>query len=241
MNQKVNSSSLDFDGEYGIRYRSSVRGSIPGYETFLEFAASTLKSQCPEAQDCLVIGPGAGEELTLFLGVLTNARFTLVEPSAQMRSFCMAELQKINATERCNWIANTLAIAMKELKAESFDAVIALNLMHLFPPAKQAEAFDQLSTLVAPGGTMLLSSYSENLNPLSNNLIVSIAIERLRIQGITEEQIKMIFSSRNQSVFSFDPSRLQSNSKAKDMGAPLQLMQVGLIRMWLWIRASTKA
>ncbi|KZR67683.1 hypothetical protein PMIT1327_00189 [Prochlorococcus marinus str. MIT 1327] len=113
--------------------------------------------------------------------------------------------------------------------------------MHLFPPAEQIEAFDQLGSLVAPGGAMLRSSYSEDQNKLSNDLIVSIATERLRIRGLNEEQIKMILSARNQSVFSFNPINLPSNPKIKDLGVPLQIMQVGLIRMWLWIRASTGA
>ncbi|KZR76784.1 hypothetical protein PMIT1320_00695 [Prochlorococcus marinus str. MIT 1320] len=75
--------------------------------------------------------------------------------------------------------------------------------MHLFPPAEQIEAFDQLSSLVAPGGAMLLSSYSEDQNKLSNDLIVSIATERLRIRGLNEEQIKMVLSARNQSISIF--------------------------------------
>ena len=241
MNQQTSISSLDFDGDYGLQYRSSIRGSIAGYETFLELAASSVKSQCQKASHCLVIGPGAGEELTLLLQVLPKAQFTLVEPSEQMRSFCMKELEKINATARCSWIPSSLTKARQGLTAKSFDAVIALNLMHLFPPAEQIEAFDQLGSLVAPGGAMLRSSYSEDQNKLSNDLIVSIATERLRIRGLNEEQIKMILSARNQSVFSFDPINLPSNPKSKDLGVPLQIMQVGLIRMWLWIRASTGA
>ncbi|WP_063414556.1 class I SAM-dependent methyltransferase [Prochlorococcus marinus] len=170
----------------------------------MKLAASSVKSQYQKARHCLVIGPGAGEELKLLLQVLPKAQFTLVEPSEQMRSFCMKELEKINATARCSWIPSSLTKARgRGVTAKSFDAVIALNLMHLFPPAEQIEAFDQLSSLVAPGGAMLLSSYSEDQNKLSNDLIVSIATERLRIRGLNEEQIKMVLSARNQSISIF--------------------------------------
>lgn len=233
MNKEASLSSLDFDGKYGLNYQSSIRESIPGYETFLEIAASTLKFKSKEARRCLVIGPGAGQELSMFLNALPEAHFSLIEPSAQMRSFCTAELKRIHATQRCLWIPSTLAKA-EGLMPASFDAVIALNLMHLFPPKEQARVFDQISSLLAPKGSMLLSSYSENQGSMDNELIISIARERLRIRGVGEEQINAIFSARNKSVFSFNPINMPNYEPRKNLSAPIQLMQVGLIRMWLW-------
>ena len=69
----------------------------------LEIGAAALGAHAARANAALVVGPGSGMELPGLLAALTNAAFTLVEPSAQMRGMCETLIADLSATGRIHW------------------------------------------------------------------------------------------------------------------------------------------
>ena len=77
-------SQLDFEAEYGRKYRTSIQHSIPGHATLLEIGAAAIGDAAPAARRILVVGPGPGDELPQLLDACLEAEFVVLEPSAQM-------------------------------------------------------------------------------------------------------------------------------------------------------------
>ena len=152
---------MDFEGTYGLDYAAIIRRSIPAYEALLEIGAAALAATVPEAATALVVGPGRGEELPGLLEALPRAGFTLVEPSAAMATACGQVLTLAGARGRCRLLTQRLQDWDAGQK-NRFDEVIALNVLHLLPSEEQAGLLQQLADRVAPGGSLLLSGYSED-------------------------------------------------------------------------------
>ena len=151
-------SGLDFDGDYGRHYRQRIRLSIPAYDAVLEIGAAALAAKTPAAREVLVVGPGAGEELPGLLQAMPLARFTLLEPSEQMADFCRQRIAALHAGSRC--LLQQQSLADSELEPAGFDAVVCHHVLHLLPPEQQQQELDRLLGQLAPGGCLLLSSYS---------------------------------------------------------------------------------
>lgn len=225
-------SGLDFDGAYGRTYRRSIRGSVPGYDALIEIGAAALQQAVPQARSVLVVGPGLGEELVPVLGALPVARFTLLEPSAQMREVCAGQIAAEDATQRCQLLDIALEPGLTPPGAP-FDAVVSHNVLHLLPPEQQGALLQTLANLVAPGGALLLSSYSEVAAGAAFDTLLAIAAGRLRQLGLTEALIAQVMASRNTLVFSLDQDRLEAALAAAGLAAPLLLQQALFSRLWL--------
>lgn len=223
---------LDFDGDYGRTYRRSIRGSVPAYEALIEIAAAALQQAVPQARSVLVVGPGLGEELVAALAALPEARFTLLEPSRQMREVCAAQIAEVGASQRCTLLESALEPG-STLAGAPFDAVVSHNVLHLLPPEGQRELLLTLAGLVAPGGALLLSSYSEVPAGAAFDTLLAIACTRLRQLGLSEELIAQVMASRNSRVFSLDPPRLEAALAEAGLEPPLLLLQALFSRLWL--------
>ena len=168
---------LDFDGDYGRTYNARIRRLIPAYDAIFELAAATAAALQPQAQRVLVVGAGTGTELPALLEALPQATFTLVEPSEQMRGFCSDLLAGIGATARVVWGPDHLGAAAHR----AFEVVISHNVLHVLAPAAQEQLLRQMAAHVAPGGCLLLSSYSESGPP---GLDLGLAIGRTRFAAL---------------------------------------------------------
>lgn len=223
---------LDFDGAYGRTYRRSIRGSVPGYESLIEIAAAGLQQAVPQARSVLVVGPGLGEELVPALAALPEARFTLLEPSSQMREVCAGQIAAVGATQRCTLLEFALEPGTAPPGAP-FEAVVCHNVLHLLAPEGQRELLQTLADLVAPGGALLLSSYSEVPAGAAFDALLAIAATRLRQLGLSEALIAQVMASRNALVFSLAQDRLETALAAAGLEPPLLLQQALFSRLWL--------
>ena len=217
---------LDFDGDYGRHYDQSIRRIIPAYDAHLELAAAALGALVPTAASALVVGPGAGEELSSLLKAMPGATLQLVEPSEQMRGFCNAVIAEAQGGERIAWGPNAL-----EEVAGRFDAVICQNVLHLLPPAEQEPVLQQLCARVGPGGVLVISSFSEEKDA-DLELWQAIARARFHAQGLESEAIERVMASRNAGVFSLDPDRLATQLRLAQMEPPTPLLQALFNRLW---------
>ena len=224
-------SLLDFEGNYGRQYNDRIRSLIPGYDAILEIGAATLAARCPQAQTALVVGPGSGQELSGLLWALPRAQLTLVEPSEQMRLLCSAEIERLAAGDRVHWGPEQLQDEPPPAPGR-FDAVICHHVLHVLPPAQQRQLLDQLAAQLAPGGVLLVSSYSEPAAP-DIEPWRAIATARFRGLGLDEPSVNEVLASRNTKVFPLDPQRLERRLLAAGLEPPTQLLQALCNRLWV--------
>lgn len=225
-------SSLDFDGEYGRAYRQRIRSSVPGYDAMLEIAAAAMAMAAGSAGSVLVVGPGPGEELEPLLAALPAARFTLLEPSEQMREACAARIAAAGASERCRLLAQGLEAGATP-PGGPFDAVLCLNVLHLMPPERQRPLLHSLAASVPAGGALLLSAHSESASGAAFDGLMAVARSRLRQLGLSEALIEQLMASRNTLVFSLEHSLLEAVLAEAGMEPPLLLQQSLFSRLWL--------
>ena len=228
---------LDFDGDYGRNYDARIRCLIPAYDAIFELAAATAAALQPEARGVLVVGAGTGAELPALLQALPRARFTLVEPSEQMRGFCDERIAKLGAADRVNWGADNLAANHRSKTEPGFEVVISHNVLHVLPPTEQDQLLHRMAAQVAPGGCLLLSSYSESAPP---DLELGLAIGRARFAalGMDGGTIAEVMASRNRAVFSMDTARLRHALNQAGLEPPVQLLQALFNHLWLSRRAA---
>ena len=219
---------LDFDGEYGRTYDARISRLIPGYQAIFELAAAATAVLQPRAQRALVVGAGTGTELPGLLAAMPQARFTLVEPSAQMRGFCQALIERVGAGDRVVWGPDDLE-AIGSLR---FNAVISHNVLHVLNPDAQNRLLRQMADRVAPGGCLLVSSYSETAPP-GLELGLQIGGARFKALGMDPATIEAVMAGRNNQVFSMDGDRLEAQLLQAGLEPPTQLVQALFNRLWL--------
>ena len=222
---------LDFEGDYGRTYDARIGTLIPAYQAIFELAAATAAVLQPHALQALVVGAGTGTELPGLLAAMPQAQFTLVEPSAQMRSFCQALIERVGATERVVWGPDDLS-AMPTTDNGCFNAVVSHNVLHVLAPNAQEQLLRQMADQLAPGGCLLVSSYSE-AEPPALELGMAIGGARLRALGMDPTTIEAVMASRNTKVFSMDPARLEHQLTRSGLEPPIQLVQALFSRLWL--------
>jgi hypothetical protein len=225
---------LDFDGDYGRQYAATIRQSVPGYDTLLQLGASTLAAACPQSTTALVVGPGPGEELEGLLQALPMAHISVVEPSQQMLAGCRQRVEALGASHRLTWFCQPLELC-SDVAGQHFAAVICHHVLHLLPPSQQQELLDLLCAAVAPGGQLLLSSYSEAGSPEVLERMLAVACSRWLQQGVPADRVELILASRNSRVFSLDGDRLAAALAGNGLEPPLQLFQGLFSRLW-WSR-----
>jgi XTP/dITP diphosphohydrolase len=222
---------LDFEGDYGRQYNARIRNLIPGYDAIQELGAAALAARLPSARRALVVGVGSGLELPGLLQALPAAQVTLVEPSAQMRGLCEGLLERSGSAGRVQWGPEHLPEA-EPLADGPFEAVICHNVLHVLPPAQQRPLLDQLAAQVAPGGALLLSSYSEP-DPEAMQPWLELAAARFRALGMDGATVEAVMTSRNTTVFSLDAQLLERRLLRAGLEAPTQLMQAACFRLWI--------
>lgn len=222
---------LDFDGDYGRTYNERIRRLIPAYDTIFELAAATAAALIPQAQRVLVVGAGTGTELPGLLAALPRARFTLVEPSAQMRGLCSALISEIGATERVEWSPDTPETGMANGES-GYEVVISHNVLHVLAPPEQEQLLRRMAAQVAPGGCLLLSSYCET-DPPGLELGLAIGRARFAALGMDEATMEAVMASRNTKVFSMDTNRLERELSQAGLEPPIQLLQALFNHLWL--------
>jgi len=223
---------MDFEGSYGHDYAAIIRRSLPAYEALLELGAAALAATVPDAATALVVGPGRGDELPRLLDALPLARFTLVEPSAAMAEACAQVLMSAGASGRSKVLPQRLEDC-GALADGPYAAVVALNVLHLLPSARQTALLRQLAAQVAPGGSLLLSGYSEDPDPDSFAIVLAVARTRLVRLGCDAETVERLLASRGTSVFGVDAEQLAQGLAETGLEPPRCLLQALATRLWL--------
>jgi SAM-dependent methyltransferase len=219
---------LDFDGDYGRTYNARIRRLIPAYDAIFELAAATAAALQPKARRALVVGAGSGTELPALLQAMPLARFTLIEPSQQMRGLCNTLIAEIGATERVEWGPDRLEADDED----RFEVVISHNVLHVLAPPEQEQLLQRMAAHLAPGGCLLLSSYCES-NPPGFELGLAIGRARFEALGMDAATIEAVMASRNTKVFSMDEERLQRELTQAGLEAPIPLLQALFQHLWL--------
>lgn len=232
-------SDLDFEAEYGRKYRTTIQHSVPGHATLLEIAAAALGDRAPAAKRVLVVGPGPGDELPQLLDACPEAVFVVLEPSAQMMQTCIETLRSHHGGDRCRWVPNTLEeAAQSDHLKRDFDAVICHNVLHLMPADQQDHLIARLVEQALPGAVLLISSYSEATEPVVCDTIFSIGSRRLLDRGLPAEMVDKFLAARNTVVFSLDAARLEIMLTSLHCQAPIQLYQGLFARLWITKRSA---
>ena len=225
---------LDFEAEYGRKYRTTIQHSVPGHATLLEIAAAAIGDTAPSARRILVVGPGPGDELPQLLDACPEAEFVVVEPSAQMLQTSVATVRSHSGFERCQWVPKTLEEAVRSgLLQRDFDGVICHNVLHLMAPEQQDLMTERLVEQSLPGGVLLISSYSEAEESEICDSIFSIAARRLLDRSLPSEMVDKFLTARNTAIFSLDAARFETKLVGLNCQAPIQLYQALFARLWI--------
>ena len=164
------------------------------------------------------------------------ARFTLLEPSEQMALFCTQRIEALQVESRCSLQQTSLGAS--GLAQERFDAVVCHHVLHLFPPVQQQQELELLLDCLSPGGSLVISSYSEPSDESDHQQLVAVAMARLRMLGMDETTLEWFLSGRNKVVFSLAEGLLHQQAQAKGCQPPQLLLRAMLNRLWL-IQKST--
>ena len=225
---------LNFDGQYGISYRTNIRHSVPGYDVLHEIALAAIHTEASQANRVLVVGPGPGEQLPALLEACPNAEFTVLEPSQQMLSFCRDVLASVPGRDRCVLIQKELnQETVERLHPISSDLVVCHNVLHLFEPKKQESLMRLLAQCTALNGVLLLSGYSEPSDQNATQEIMEVGLQRLRDRHLKNDQVEAIRNTRNKVVFSIDPHCLSTVLTSEELTPALQLYQGLLSKLWV--------
>jgi tRNA (cmo5U34)-methyltransferase len=111
--------------------------------------------------------------------------------------------------------------------------VLCHHVLHLLPPDQQREALQQLAARLAPGGLLLLSSYSEPADAQAMERVLAITTSRLRGLGMDEATLGKFMAGRNTVVFSLNEQLLAEELAAAGLEPPQQLLQALASRMWI--------
>jgi SAM-dependent methyltransferase len=185
----------------------------------------------------LVVGPGAAEELPGLLAAMPMARFTLLEPSGQMAEFCRQQIASLHASSRCSLQQQSLAGS--GLDPEGFEAVVCHHVLHLLPPQQQQQDLASMLSQLAPGGCLLLSSYSEPSGQENDPSLLEIIKARLRMLGMDEATLELFLSGRNKVVFSLAEELIQQQAQASGCAPPQVLLRAMFNGLWLIQRPAT--
>jgi hypothetical protein len=107
-----------------------------------------------------------------------------------------------------------------EGQGHRFDAVVALDVLHLFPSEEQARLLRQLAVRVPPGGTLLLGGYSEDPDPDEFALLLSVAQERLKRLGCDAATVERLLASRGTAVVGMRGPQLTQELTAAGLEPP---------------------
>ena len=221
---------IDFEGDYGADYDRLIRIVIAGYGLMHELGVAAARASCPQAQELLIVGPAWGEELPLWNQAYPAAHFTLVEPSIAMANRCHQRLEALGLGERSRLLPCRLE--QSQLKAHSFDLVVAQLVLHLLPAGPQGDLAEQLARLVRPGGLLLFSGSGSHGDLRLDALLLATWRERLRLQGVDAALIDRFAAARGREVFAIDPLALAPRLLAAGCSEPWPLFQAAHVGLW---------
>jgi SAM-dependent methyltransferase len=224
--------TLNFDGGYGLGYSKNIRLLIPAYDALLGIASAAAAALAPEADTALVVGPGPGEELPGLFHALPKASFTLLEPSAQMARRCREFIARSGRENHCQLLEQPLN-GDTPLDGSPFEVVICHNVLHLMRPDQQRQALRQLALHLAPGGLLLLSSYSHAADSDDLQLLKQINSSRLLRRGVPSGTVAWLMDRDNSAVFSLSTELLAEELQADGLEPPQILIQALRYRLWV--------
>ena len=185
-----------------------------------------LGLRLPEAQGGAALGLGEACALAEELGA------ALVPEPLVAAMLSAAVLSAAGAAHRCRVLGCRLEDC-DDLRPETFQAVVALNVLHLVSPPDQDLLLGQLAAAVAPGGTLLISAYSDDPDPTTDALLLQVARSRLLQLGTDPLIVERLLASRGASVFAVAMPRLDRVLSAAGLDAPRCLLQALATRLWL--------
>ena len=225
---------LDFDGDYGLQYQTTIRDSIPGYDVLHEIAIASVNNRAQEIRSVLVVGPGPGEKLISLLNAAPKAGFTVLEPSKQMMQSCKQFITQYSMSDRCNLKQLSLEEAIDgPLNHSQFDLVVCHNVLHLFSEQQQISMLQKLLSVIAKPGALLLSGFSEPNDQEALGQLLRIGRQRLINRGVSQDKADSLLATRNTSVFSMNPENISTSLRDLGFHKPLQLYQGLFAKLWL--------
>ncbi len=226
--------NLDFDGDYGRTYCTSIRDSVPGYDVLHEIATAAVHCVAIPVRRVLVVGPGPGDELVPLLSAFAEAEVVVVEPSGQMLEACKHKIASLPGVERCRFLHASLTEARSgELDGAHFDLVLCHNVLHLMASAEQTAMLRELADVTTCGGTLLLSGYSEPEAPTDYQRMLAVASQRLVDRGMSKDTVAALLATRNRLVFSVDDKSVRTVLTQEGLDTPVLLYQGLFAHLWL--------
>lgn len=145
---------FDFESEYGATYQQRIRRIVPGYDDLATMMLGELIGLTPASAHLLVIGSGAGEEISVMGNARPRWRFTGVDPSAQMIGLATTRIEQLGLTDRVTLHHGTA----EELPPEpAFDAATLALVMHFVTgEEKKLALLQQVARRLRPGAPLVL-------------------------------------------------------------------------------------
>lgn len=131
------------DPDYAAKYAEGPRKFIPGFDGLHRIMAQMLLEANP--QSVLVLGGGGGLETRTLMDALPQARFCVVDPSAEMIAQGQGHL---GDTDRVDWVEGYIFDAPQD----PFEAATCMLTLHFVPDdGGKLETLQALRARLKPG------------------------------------------------------------------------------------------
>lgn len=197
----------------------------------IHLCARLLLSRLPVSPRILSVGAGSGEEVLALAGVLPDAEFILVEPSAAMMSVAVEKLTRAGLAHRCQFHSGYLDTLPQ---GEPCHAALALFVSHfILQPDQRTEFFSGIHQRLHPGGQLIHSDLSFSESPGEDATLLHFHREALQLCGIEPQAMTAIA----QHVSILRPAETASMLTSAGFLDVQQIVQTGLMRSWLSSKA----
>ena len=160
MSDKTGVIQMAFAGDHAKNYDSARKRMAPIKEA-LHLCMKAVLAEVPQDGRFLLVGAGTGDELFALAAMFPQARFTVVEPSADMMSVCREKAEARHVASRCDF--HTGFIDSLEDKGP-YDAATSILVSQFCVERRDRIAFfREIAERLKVGGTLVTADLSAAL------------------------------------------------------------------------------
>lgn len=148
--------AMDFDADYGARYKNLARQVYVGYDEFFLMILSYLSPALGPEANVLDVGCGPGDSLVIYGTHRTKWQLTGVDPSEQMIGLAKRNIEAQKLQDRVQLYQGYIDSLPQN---EQYDAATLILVLHFLPDdGAKLSLLKSISERLQPGASFILTS-----------------------------------------------------------------------------------